>query len=148
MNLNEMKKKTPTTGWFTFDKSGVELELRYESPADVRARVERCTEIVNGREQMNQAASEKETAKLIISWRGLTLGKAAELMELEIPAGADLNADLPCNEENKLALLSESWELRPWLQQKTMTLSDFVALKREAERKNSQPSPSGGSPAA
>jgi hypothetical protein len=148
MNLNDLKKKTPTTGWFTFDKSGVELELQYESPADVRARVERCTETVNGRERTDNDKMQQETAKLILAWRGLTLAKAAELMELEIPEGADLATALPCNEENKLALLSESWALRPWLEQKTMALSDFVAAKREAERKNSLPSPSGGSAAA
>jgi hypothetical protein len=110
--------------------------------------VERCTEMVNGRERTDNDAMQKEVAKLILSWRGMTLAKAAELMELEIPEGADLSAPIPCNEENKLAILSESWALRPWLEQKTMALADFVAAKREAERKNSLPSPSGGSPAA
>jgi len=148
MNLNEMKKKTPTTGWFTFDKSGVEIELRYESPAETRMRAERCTEIVNGRERANNEKAMEEFAGLIISWRGLTLGKASELMNLELPADADLTAGVPCTKENKLALIVEAWGFENWVGQKCTSLADFVAAKREAERKNSQPSPSGGSPAA
>lgn len=148
MDLNSMKKKTPTTGWFTFDSSGVEIELTYESPTAMIARLERCSETRNGRTVLNQDKMLEESAALIRSWRGMTLARAAELMDLELPTDADLSAGVPCTKENKLALFSESWGFKQWLDQKIVALSEFVAIERERKRKNSQTPPSGGSPAA
>jgi hypothetical protein len=148
MDITTLKKKTPTTGWFTFDKSGVDFELLYVSPAEYRERMKHCTEIVNGFEKVSDDLLLVELASTIRTWRGLTLGKLEELMDLEI-SEEQRALSVPCTTDNKLALLKNAWGVRNFVDQKTMALADFVALRRELERKNSSSSPSGGStPAA
>jgi hypothetical protein len=144
MDITTLKKKTPTTGWFTFDKSGVELELLYISPADYNDRLKRCTEIVNGRERVSDELLLEDLASTIQTWRGMTLGKIEELIDIDITE-EQRSQSVPCTPGNKIALLKDAWLFRQFVDQKTMALADFVALRRELERKNSSSSPSGGS---
>ncbi len=145
MNISELKRKKMPEGWFVFDtKSAVEVKLAYLSPADYRKRLELCTEIVNGKERLNDEKILDATAELILDWRGLTLEKVSELIPIDIPAGQE-SLPVPCTRENKLALLTETWRFKEFINETVTKLGDFIAAERELERKNSQSSPNGSS---
>lgn len=145
MNIAELKRKKMPEGWFTFDsKTGVELKLAYLSPVDYRKRLESCSEIVNGRERLNEDKILEATAELILDWRGLILAKVAELVPITIPEGQE-KLVVPCTKENKIALLTETWRFKDFVNEAVTKLGDFIAAERESERKNSEPSPSGSS---
>lgn len=145
MNIAELKKKKMPEGWFTFDsKTGVEVKLGYLSPANYRRRLESCSEVVNGRERMNEEKILEATAELILDWRGMTLSKVAELVSIDIPEGQE-NEVVPCTKENKLAIIKDAWGFKEFINETVIKLGDFVAAERESERKNSVPSPSGNS---
>ena len=48
-----------------------------------------------------------EMAKLVRSWRGLTLATLAELTNVALPDGADPAAEVPCTPANVAALFNE-----------------------------------------
>jgi len=146
MELADFKKKTPTTAWFEFSE-GMRIELEYISPEDVRKRAKDCLKIEQGREVPDEDKLFAELASRILRWEGFTLGRIAELMELiDIPEDQAEN-NIPCTESNKLELLKKSWQFKPFVENLTISLAEFKAAKREAERKNSLQSPGGSSKA-
>jgi len=145
MDLTTLKKKTPTTAWFDFTDN-VRVQLQYVDPAEIRRMVQVCTKTVNGREEFDQEKALVEMAKRILAWEGLTVKIASGLMSLDIPEGQE-ESIVPCTEVNKLALLKESWDFKPFVENRTTRLAEFRAVQQESERKNSQSSPTGPSSA-
>ncbi len=148
MDLTSFKKKTPTSAWFVFDAAkGMRVKLLYISPEEVRKRVKECTTFEQGREVLDQEKMLKELARRIEDWEGFTLGRVAELIDIEIPEDQAEN-NVPCTDVNRLALLAGSWAFKPFVESHTIQLDEFKAAQRESERKNSSSSPSGASKAA
>lgn len=147
MDLSSFKKTSATTAWFDFDKEkGMRVELRYVSPDEARKELRECTKTVNGAERYDDELGIRKLAARILAWEGFTLGRVAELLPIEAPEDQAGSA-VPCTETNKIALLGGSWQFRPFIENLTVSLAEFHASRREAERKNSGSSPSGPSPA-
>lgn len=145
IDLSTFKKKTPTEAWFVFDAAkGMRVKLTYISPEEVRKRVKECTTIEAGKEVFDQEKLLKDLATRIADWEGFSLGRVAELMDIEIPADQAEN-NVPCTEVNKLTLLKGSWQFKPFIESNTIQLEEFKKAQREAERKNLSPSPNGPS---
>jgi hypothetical protein len=144
MNLSDMKKKEPTTAWFDFS-DGVRVQLVYIDPAAVRAIATECVKVVNGREEFDQDKALAKMAERILSWTGLTFGKVAELINIAVPSDM-IDTEVPCVDENKIALLRDSWQFKPFVEQRTARLADFIAANREAEKKTLKPTATGPSP--
>jgi hypothetical protein len=145
MNITELKRKKMPEAWFTFDtKTGVELKLGYLSPADYAKRLESCSEVINGNTRLNQEKVREAMAELILDWRGMTLGKVAELVTIDIPEGQEQTA-VPCTKENKLAILADAWGFKEFVNETVTKLVEFITAEREERRKNSLPSLNGSS---
>lgn len=146
MNIADLKRTKMPEAWFTYDtKSGSRIKLLYLSLSDYRKRIENCTELVDGKEKLNDDKLLKETASLLLDW-DFTVSKIADLLPITVPEGQG-DVKVPCTEENKLTLLTGAWGFKDYVNAKVTALSDFMATEREAQRKNSASSPTGSSAA-
>ncbi len=147
MDLTGFKKKT-ATAWFDFDnEKAMRVQLRYISPEEANKELRDCTKTVNGRDQYDDEKGIQVLAARILAWEGFTLRRIAEMIPIEVPED-QLDNLVVCSEANKIELLRQSWQFRPFVEKITASLAEFTAARREAEKKILLSSPSGPSAAA
>lgn len=146
MDLKKLIKghKQDLTIWAPF--GGFEIELIYTDRKGLERLVEKCKERKFDRkthQPIESLSDDKYCAQLatrIKSWRKLTLGKLAELTNIDI-ADEDPAQIIPCTEANKLTLVDEIYGLNNFIRDTITDLQVFREEELETETKNSRTSP-------
>ena len=76
--------------------------------------------------------TKKWAKKAILGWRGLTLGKLRELIPIEVRP-EDEDEEVPCDDENKFALLYNSTDFDIWLTEVSTSPENFVDEMKKRE---------------
>jgi len=75
----------------------------------------------------------KWATKAILDWKGLTLRKLRELIPIKVPK-AELDMEVPCDEDNRYTLLFNSTAFDVWLTEVSTTPEYFIEeTKRRKE---------------
>lgn len=141
MDLKKLIKdhKQDLTVWASF--SGFEIEIIYTDRNGLERLFERCKERSFDKkthQPIERLSDEKFCAQLaskIKNWRGLTIGKLAELTNIDI-TDEDPDQIIPCTEQNKITLVNEIYGLNNFIRDTITDLQIFREQKLETETKN------------
>jgi len=123
--------------WAEF--KGVPVLLKYEDRVAFNRNVERCKKKSWKRHQQVEELSDPKVirylATLVRDWKGLTLGRLAELMAIDV-APDDAGKPVPCTDDNKIVLLEKAYDFDGFVMDTVTDIQAFRAEKLEAEAKN------------
>lgn len=141
------EKKEVLTTWTSF-KGIFDIELEYTDRPEMDRMIDRSKERRWVKHQEVEILSDdrfnKELAGRIRGWQGLTLGKLAGLINIDI-AGEDPEKDVPYARENAIALVDEAYGLNTFIQETISDLQLFREKKLVGEIKNLPTSQGSGS---
>ncbi len=126
------------------DFKGFEMKIPYLEKGDLQNIIERSkVREWDRRHQPVEKISDKKVARnlahLIIDWRGLTLGKLAEIVPIKI-SKEEANTPIPHSKANAETLLQEAYGIDNFLIDTLTDLQTFREKKLEEELKNSEAS--------
>ena len=140
MNLTERLekgRKRERTVWARFQ--GIDVELIYVDLEGLNRCLERAKKTTWVKHQpvreVDTEALADEIGRLIKDWKGFDLATAAGMLPIEVEAGEDLTAEVPCTAENKRAMLLGCYGFADWVQATVTDLAVFRAGELEAEKK-------------
>jgi len=150
MDLGKLvkKRRQELTAWFPF--ADFEVELPYVDPPAMRRITDACRDRSFDRrthlqkDDLDNTLLREALARQIRNWRGLTLGKFAELAPVDI-SGEDPAAEVPCTDANKQVLCGEVYAFAEFVRQSIMDLAGFREREVERQTKNSTTSHGKGS---
>jgi hypothetical protein len=149
VNLSDLiqKKKTTLTAWAAFD-DGFDVELEYTDPAETRKMLTASKENKWRRGKLvpeyNDDIYQEKIAKKVKNWRGLTIGKLAELVNI---AADDMDPEIVVefNQDNLAAAMSQIPGFAAFVSMQIMELAAFRKKKQDEEIKNSERLPASNS---
>lgn len=89
-------------------------------------------------EELDNEAYRRRMAGLILDWRGLTLGKLAGLINIDI-SGEDPDQVVPCTDKHKQILADHAYGVANFISETVMDLQAFREQALEDEKKTSGP---------
>lgn len=123
--------KQELTAWVDF--KGFEVEVIYIDKAEFNAMFEKSKRRGFRKHQpvdeVDEAKLRKNIAGLIKGWRGLTLGKLKEVMNIN-PPKKDLDKEVECSDANKLALLEHLYGFENFI---TDTVTEIQEFRQEQQ---------------
>jgi hypothetical protein len=137
MDLNKLIKPKSRTLWFEYCP-GFDVQVRYMPLAERAAALEGSDRVVLKGGKLQQdgltAALESLTAAMIVNWK-LPAAVAVKLLEVE---AEDLGGatEIPCTEENKLALIRNASSFGLRVNNVATVLENFRAAEVKEETEN------------
>lgn len=122
------------------DFKGFEIKIPYLEKSELQNILERSkVREWDRRHQPVEKISDKKVSRnlahLIIDWRGLTLGKLAEIVPIKV-SKEEANTPVPYSKANAETLISEAYGLDNFLVDTLTDLQTFREKKLEEEVKN------------
>ena len=127
------------------DFRGFEIKISYLDKGELQAVLKRSKSREYDRkthrpvEKYSDEKLGRNLAHLIIDWRGLTLGKLAEMVPIKI-SEAEAKTPVPYSKTNAETLVKEAYGLDNFLMDTVTDLQAFREEKLETEVKNSKAS--------
>jgi len=143
MNLKKMlqEKKRALDAWVRYESFEVCLEYvdRHEMTKMLEGSKHRTWKKHQQSEEIDDNMFNGQLASKIKDWKGLTLGKLAELTNIDVSV-EDETTEIPCNEQNKLTLMEEVYGFSRFVMETISEVQNFREKKVKAEIKNSETS--------
>ncbi len=125
------------------DVEGFFVNLRYitrDELTKVRSRnlQTKWNKITHQRDETvdNDSFIKDYTKKVIVGWRGLTVGGLSKLLPVELPEDVDLEEEIPYSDEEALDLITNSTVFDRFITDAMDNLETFEQQDREEAEKN------------
>lgn len=144
LNLSRLieEKRTTLTAWVEFT-DGVAIELEYAEPAEIKKMLKRSRTTKYKKHQPIEGYDDdlyaRQIAPKVKNWKGLTLGKLAELINIAV-SEKEAAAIVEFNQDNLAAMFDKVPGFLSFVSNAIADLGVIRAGKQEAELKNLKPS--------